>query len=517
MGTKPSGKDLRDKFFTPLNEDRKRYVCLLCFPEWTPSSEIEPRSHAAGRGYAFAVQHVRCVHPNHEDFEKGNQAVLITPRAANTYKWIDWIVHDNLELSFVDLYRARKHTAGNLKPISRHVLINRMRKCVAVMQDSIEKSLPRRFGMMFDCWSRISTHFIAVFAVGPGVRDGSILLGFSPFNNETNLSAEEHKRYLVTLLKSYNRDLNSVSFLVGDNCRTNRKVSEITEIPMLGCNSHRLNLAVLRYLGMDRKTEDKAKKKCTPDQYSRRRLLLKLSTLMSKLKTIKGSAYLRHFTSLCAVKASETRWDGNFRMVDRFQKFSQAIMNVVNENGPFSRALSELMPSFHELQGISDLHQDLSKFQDVSLALQKRDGLLSLLHVRLMFDKLIADFGADFAEFLSPESHIVISPSFENAILKSLKKSDLSTDDVWTLKCFEIHDDTVPDEEEADITPSNYAAEILQSAQKKHRKEAKYVDISRIPLTSNTVERFFSQAKLTFTDLRGSMHPDTLETIMFLK
>lgn len=517
MGPRPSGKELCEKFFIPLDEDRKQYVCLLCFPAWSPSSDVKPRSYAAGRGYSFAAQHIRCVHPNYEEFPQCNQGVLITPRASNTHDWIEWVVHDNLELSFVDTARARKYTSGNLKPIRRHTLVARMRLCVKVMQEDISKGLPRRFGLMFDGWSRVSTHFIGVLAVGPEVRHGSILLGFSPFNNETDLSAEEHKRYLVTLLESYGRNLSSVSFLIGDNCSTNRKVSRILGIPMLGCNSHRLNLAVLRYLGMDRNTDDAAKKKCTPVQYARRKLLLKISTLMSNLKTIKGSAYLRNFTNLSAVKANQTRWDGNYRMIDRFQAFSEAIINVAKEGGLFSRKISDMMPSFHELQRIADLHQDLSKFNSVSLALQKQDGDLSLLHVRLMFDQLIMDFGPEFSEFLSAESHVVISPALENAIVKSLKGSNLYTDDVWALKSFELDETPLADHEGTDADSSNYVAAIFQSAQKKQRKETNYVDLSRIPVTSNTVERFFSQAKLTFSDLRGSMLPGTLETIMFLK
>ena len=46
---------------------------------------------------------------------------------------------------------------------------------------------------------------------------------------------------------------------------------------------------------------------------------------------------------------------------------------------------------------------------------------------------------------------------------------------------------------------------------------SKYCNLDWIPATSDIVERFFSQAKLVLTDLRKSMSPFTLESILFLK
>ena len=78
-----------------------------------------------------------------------------------------------------------------------------------------------------------------------------------------------------------------------------------TDIPFIGCNSHKFNLAMSRYLGMDAK-DDEGRRNYDDGQRHRRQLLQALSTLMSKLKTIKGKATLRSFTNWVAIKANET-------------------------------------------------------------------------------------------------------------------------------------------------------------------------------------------------------------------
>jgi len=71
-----------------------------------------------------------------------------------------------------------------------------MDKCVKVIESDIAKLLPKCFGLMFDGWSKTSTQLVGVVAVGPELRNRSFLLGFSPLDEETDISAEEHKNYL---------------------------------------------------------------------------------------------------------------------------------------------------------------------------------------------------------------------------------------------------------------------------------------------------------------------------------
>ena len=87
--------------------------------------------------------------------------------------------------------------------------------------------------------------YLAVFAVGDFVpNEGCVLLGFSPFEQEDDLSSDQHGLYLTNLVQHYELCVNNVIFLVGDNCRTNRKFARDLGIPLIECNSHKLNLAV---------------------------------------------------------------------------------------------------------------------------------------------------------------------------------------------------------------------------------------------------------------------------------
>ena len=63
----------------------------------------------------------------------------------------------------------------------------------------------------------------------------------------------------------------------------------------------------------------------------------------------------------------------------------------------------------------------------------------------------------------------------------------------------------------------DYALNLLSSSRKKRRITKKYIDVSLLPVSSNVVERFFSQVKLNLTNLRNNLLPSTLEILMFLK
>ena len=63
----------------------------------------------------------------------------------------------------------------------------------------------------------------------------------------------------------------------------------------------------------------------------------------------------------------------------------------------------------------------------------------------------------------------------------------------------------------------NYGVEILNDGRKRRCMSTKYIDLSKIPITSNVVERFFSQVKLNMTNMQNYLLPSTMETIMFLK
>lgn len=243
---------------------------------------------------------------------------------------------------------------------------------------------------------------------------------------------------------------------------------------------------------------------------------------MSKLKTIKGKAAMTEYTDYVALKANATRWSGNYRMVKRFWQFRDAIddfLNDADEAGILQTAVAELMPTAGELLLMKELDLALHEFQTVSLELQKSDGEVSLLDVRVLFDSLIASYGADFTHYLAPDAQIVNNPAFENAIVQFLRDEDgLSMEDRAQLKCFELTEADIEEENAEDEEGAGTGALVVMKRHRKRKRVGrKYVQIELLPITSNIVERFFSQVKLNLTYLRNSLLPSTLETIMFLK
>jgi hypothetical protein len=538
---------------------RNRFVCLLCYPDWNADSPADEEEQEEGEdedadvktytktrsGYTWGLQHLNGKHREEieaaecEEYAGGLTSIL-SRKAIDTYDWIDWIVSDNHELSFCEKARVRRHTKGNLNAITVKTLKERMEKVVLEMQRRFSKSLPRHFGISFDGWSEFGVHYLAVFAVGPGVHssgaDGNVLLGFSPFENAGDLSAQEHQSYLISLLSTYERKTSDVLFLVGDNCAVNCKLSNDLQIPLIGCSSHRLNLAVQRYLGLSHKDGDAADRR-SDDEIQRRSLIDKLSLLMTRLKTIKGKAKLSEYTDYVALKANATRWSGNYRMVRRFGEFKDDINRFLSDEtqaGVLQRAIAAAMPTAQEQIDIKTLEKAMSDFQSVSLELQKNDGAVDLLDVRVLFDCLIANYGEAFLHYLAPNASIVNNPKFEAAIVKNLRKeAPLDLGDKALLSRLELTTNLqeeqqaeAEDEEGLSAAVVNIAAQQTEGrgaidALKNHRKRQLesqfYVDMKKIPVTSNIVERFFSQVKLTLTYLRNSMLPSTLQIIMFLK
>lgn len=78
------------------------------------------------------------------------------------------------------------------------------------------------------------------------------------------------------LVHDYGKRLEQCLFLVGDNCSVNRRLATLMAVPLVGCASHCLNIAVRQYLsGFENK-------------------LSAVQALMVKLRTITQYARLRY-------------------------------------------------------------------------------------------------------------------------------------------------------------------------------------------------------------------------------
>jgi hypothetical protein len=331
---------------------------------------------------------------------------LLPNKSINIHGWIDWVVSGLKPFAFVEEEETRKYS--KLKPICSETLVKYMNLLCRQVEIEIARILPPTFAIIFDAWTCNSYHFVATFASFCSV-DGVvqlILLGFTVMTlshtgydeGEENLDGLEMKFDSLTFinlfkeqLSFYEKTLENISVLIGDNCSVNRKISQLMQKPFVGCASHRLNLAANLFL--------------KPYQ----KLLDKIEALMVRLRTLKKAAILREKTSLKPKLLCATRWSGVFCMIERYLKLYEFLDQLDPD-------LIDLHLSSHEYLFVKDtLFPNLKKINSVTKALQKKD--ITLSRSRILLDGLLSDF-PELKEKISPTASIVQNPHFESAICK---------------------------------------------------------------------------------------------------
>ena len=139
------------------------------------------------------------------------------------------------------------------------------------------------------------------------------MLSFSPCLDESSQTADEHLKLLESALEYYNKSLENVCALIGDNCATNKRLANLCGIPLVGCFSHILNLAVKKYYF---------------EVPARKQLISKVSNLIGILKTKKGAAFLRRHADVKAIGKHETRWTSTYDMHYRYIRLLELSGNV---------------------------------------------------------------------------------------------------------------------------------------------------------------------------------------------
>lgn len=227
-------------------------------------------------GWTNLLNHIKSQHPEHNQIVKPHPKldnfVTVgdnTKKGRNIYGWLNWICCDLKPFNFVENEYTRLYT--NLDPISE----NTLKKYVGAVTKSVEKIisdlLPSKFSIIIDGWTKKSTHFIGIFAAYSSATPNgyeTVLLAFSPMLVETGFSANAHIDLIEFVLEVYGKSLDNVVSICADNAEVNKAVASRCNLPLVGCSSHRFNLAIMDFL----KPHDK--------------LLNKVNILMGKLKTL---------------------------------------------------------------------------------------------------------------------------------------------------------------------------------------------------------------------------------------
>ena len=250
-------------------------------------------------------------------------------------------------------------------------LISELTKAV---EQKVAADLPDSFGLVIDGWSftSASTHYLPVFAVyqdeNQEGRSKLVLLAFSPLLDDEDLGAKSHVDFITTALGYFNKTVCNVGFLVCDNENLNGKIAIPMGIPMIGCYSHRLNLAVEKF----------------SEPYNE--IISKLHNIMKKLGNLEKSAALRKKTDLRPILHNETRWSSKHAMLKRYKVLKPFIDSMDAE-------IAQILPTSAEDIDLGKLYQSYFKFESTSKTLQQEKNSIDLSDSRELFDSLIEQIG----------------------------------------------------------------------------------------------------------------------------
>ena len=379
------------------------------------------------------------------------------------------------------------------------------------------------FGIIFDGWSDGSgAHLVAIFA--SYMSQDSVmtpLLACAPLLDEESFTAFDYKEYFESTLKCYgaHRNVeNSVQFLTVDNCAVNKLLGRICEKPLVGCASHRLNLASKYFLN----THGMRLFKLTCYLFQLFSFVLQISEVliskvydcMKKLRTLKNSAKLRKLCKFRPILPVVTRWLSTYNMLARYMKLHPYLSDVGNR---WERAVAIKVLSVEEFQTVEALLNSMKQFRYFSLELQRSD--VDMTDTRDLLDCIIAS-NPGIELYIGPRAPIVYSTDFEAGVIKIQRKADhdLSDAEKNAVKCF-LKPSVHRNHNETTTSSGEDAVETLEALRKRRRIEnhtSLYADVKHVLPTSNICERLFSRAKLTYSALRKNMLPVHLEEVLYL-
>ena len=179
--------------------------------------------------------------------------VRIGDHEKEMFNWIKLIVMINLPISFVNCPYTCEIV--KLKPISPLTLHCQIISLLAEVKEAVGRELPSKFAVVFDGWTEGTQHYIAVVGAYLKVVEGKevptqTMLSIKPLlaDGVQGMRAADHIEHIEKVLESYGKKMDNILCLVGDNCSVNKSMSRILDIPLIGCASHKFNLAVREWI-----------------------------------------------------------------------------------------------------------------------------------------------------------------------------------------------------------------------------------------------------------------------------
>ena len=485
-------------------------------------------------GYGNLKGHLIACKPNFQALYDNRAAggdllnfVDIDKKCYNIFKWCELVVSENLCFSYVEKKLVRENSCRD--PISRSTLMKYLDSLGYEVQGVLANIVPDKFGLVFDGWdSGSSVNFFGVFVIWWDEKRKAnrvYLLRLCPLIDETDLGAQSHLDSIISFLSDIDRTLDNVVCMMGDNCTVNLSLAHKAHKPFIGCHSHRLNLAVNLFIAPHQLHINKVRSFMEYSSlndfinlYTQHLITLliyvfQINRLMVSLSTKKNAATLRLIgCRLKPVKLFVVKWSGIYNMLHRYI----AIRQYLNPDAWVDIAsVVDHIPTAAAHLEILQIFEDLKKFQDLSMELQKENG--SLATARGGCDWLRQQFPITNAK-LGPNFCHSRNRAFESGVTKvqSNNEANLTAAEKIALEPLLKNNVEVVDD------PADEEDVSLQGHLKRQRLEplallTNYMVLLFILASTNLVERLFSMTRKIYTEDRKRMTPDTLELIMFLK
>ena len=354
---------------------------------WKCRCGNERKVDVAKSGYNILLSHIKAKHPDYmqiyQEFVSSSSSAsrnristavgtslqtkidqFMDIKSRGIFKWLDWVIMDELELSFCESDRVREFTT--LSKISSKTLKKYMMSLSSAVEDKIATmaSASPCYALIFDGWTEDSYHFIGIYITLPKDNGFDIhLLAMAPFLDQTSFTASNHKNFILATLERYRLQFSKLVCLIGDNCSTNKATADLLGVPLLGCRSHRFNLAMEAYIETFLSAE-----------------LDTVGKLMSKLTTLKEAGRLRQTTSLRPVRRNTTRWLGAVKMFELYERLRQ----FIDDSNP---DVAVLLPTAAQRIVIRHHAGALNDFLSVTMSLQTED--VTIKESELLFRSLI--------------------------------------------------------------------------------------------------------------------------------
>lgn len=159
------------------------------------------------------------------------------------------------------------------------------------------------FALVFDGWSEADTHSAAIFATYPctsPLRYDCDLLSFCLLEDETDHSAQQHKKLLRYTVGLFGKCVSNVFAIIADNSPTNRRLASNLFVLFVGCASPRYDFSVEDII-----KENKA-------------IIEDIKKIVSKIGTLRCPAKLREFIEYAPGKSNDTRFTAVRNMLKQY-------------------------------------------------------------------------------------------------------------------------------------------------------------------------------------------------------